>query len=323
MLPFIFLAALPSTWGEYPSSEALSFSQTKSATSCAQVFLPQNVNGLNGPYTFNLWALEGCAIQEQVTITLTYSFALFGIPTSTGINAGPHFVLGKATETKGTSGYTNLSFTLNRVAEAVNGELVVSLTAYAAIGFQIIGSGTLEWTDFRVDNGGDISSQIPVVLIKRSSIPSKPVLGLPTPINTSSVHTNWFPNPASEGVMTYTVKVSGSTGKVASVVVPATQTTAALEGLSPGSPYTLWLTVANASGESQPAMLLFTSRYEETGSQRNLLLEQVGPEWNPDGANDGSLQSVVPSPADMDLDGLVNAKDVLEILLDHHSRWRN
>ncbi len=308
----------PSAGAEISSPSAVPENQIKSASTCPPVFLPQNVNGLNGPFTFNLWALEGCAIQERIKLTLTYSFALFGINPSTGIVPGPNFSLEKTTATKGTAGYTDLSLTLDRVGEAVPDELLVSLTAQAVYGFPFEKSGTLEWTQFRVDQGEDISSQIAPVLIMQSSLPAKPVLSLPDPVTCTGFQANWLPNQDSEDVLTYTASVSGSTGEIASTIVPATQTSVMLDGLSPGMPYTLGLTATNAAGESQLATLQVTTRYEPTGSQQRILLEQMPHEWDPVGQSDGSLQSAVPSPADMDLDGRVNAVDTIEILHNHN-----
>lgn len=322
LLAALLLVVHPPLRAESPAQVGVSFQRTKAVANCPAVFLTQDVNGLNGPYPFNLWALQGCCVQSQVKMTLTYSFALFGIDPGTGVNPGPNFVLEKAVVTKGSPGYTDLSITLHRVGQAVADELLVSITAQASIVFPVVGSGTLEWTEFIVDGGDDLSGQIPSVTITRSDTPSQPVLGLPESITTSSIQANWFPNPGCEEVIAYTVLVTGPTAEVASLTLPATETTVMLSGLAPGRAYTLGLTATNAGGVSGMATLQFTSRYPEAGSQRNLLLEQLGQEWNPAGVMDGSLQSVVPSPADMNLDGLVNARDVLDILRIHLDRQK-
>jgi hypothetical protein len=320
---FLILAAQffiehPATWGERFSHGSLPDSQTKNTPSCHQVFLPQNVNGMSGPFTFNLWMLDGCGIQNQVRITLTYSSFLFAISPNTGITPGPNFSLEKSLQLKD-SGYTDLSLTISRVGSATPDTLLASFTTATAIGFQLnsSGRGTLEWTEFQVDEDNDISAQISPVLITRTSIPSKPVLRLPDPITSTSIQANWFPNPVSEGVLTYRTSIHGPTSEVATETVPATQTTVLFSGLEFGTPYTLRLSATNGHGEGIADTLEFTTRYNPTGSQQEILLEQIWHEWDPLGWENGSLQSAVPSPADLNLDGLVNAEDTLEILRNH------
>jgi hypothetical protein len=318
ILATLFFMAPPATGEERFSHGSSSDSQSKSTPFCHQVFLPQNVNGLSGPFTFNLWMLDGCGIQNQVRITLTYSPFLFAISPYTGITPGPNFSLEKSLQLKD-SGSTDLSLTLNRVGSATPDTLLVSFTTATAIGFQLnsSGRGTLEWTEFQVDEDHDISAQIPPVEITRTSIPSEPVLRLPDPITSTSIQANWFPNPVSEGVLTYRASIHGPTGEVASETVPATQTTVLLTGLEFGTPYMLRLSATNARGEGIADTLEFTTRYNPAGSQQEILLEQIWHEWDPLGRQNGSLQSAVSSPADLNLDGLVNVKDTLEILRNH------
>jgi len=65
ILAAVFIMEPPATWGERFSRGSLPDSQTKSTPFCHQGLLPQNVNGMSGPFTFNLWMLDGCGIQNQ------------------------------------------------------------------------------------------------------------------------------------------------------------------------------------------------------------------------------------------------------------------
>jgi hypothetical protein len=47
------------------------------------------------------------------------------------------------------------------------------------------------------------------------------------------------------------------------------------------------------------------------------LLEHLSRDWNPSGETGYTLQGAVSSPADINLDGRVNAADVLMMIQDH------
>jgi hypothetical protein len=284
---------------------------------CAGVFVPQNVNGANGPFNLRIFALQGCEIQNQVEISLEYPTFLFAINPTNGITPGAHFSLMTAKATKATA-TTELNIILDRTGNPTPGENLMTLRVQTVIGWETTHQGSLLWKQFIPDQGPDQAGLIPPIQISDSGVPSQPVLQVPDPILSTAIQALWFPNPTSEGVSSYTASILSNTGEVAMVTVSAPQTNSGLSGLRPGTDYTLQVIATNAQGDSQPATLTFTTRYDRKTTSHNVILERLSQDWSPAGYQKGTLQSAVPLPVDINLDGQVDSLDALAILTDRH-----
>ncbi|KXK38601.1 MAG: hypothetical protein UZ16_OP3001000682 [Candidatus Hinthialibacteria bacterium OLB16] len=132
--------------------------------SCRKVFLPQNVNVGEGPFQFNIRALMGCEISDSVEITLSYPFVLFVINPDTGIHPGPNYVLLGSGASKGI-GMTEVYLKLARLTPGEPGEILATIKADTGIGLPLMGHGTIEWSQFKIDNGSDFSAVVPPVQV--------------------------------------------------------------------------------------------------------------------------------------------------------------
>lgn len=281
--------------------------------SCRKVFLPQNVNVGEGPFQFNIRALMGCEISDSVEITLSYPFVLFVINPDTGIHPGPNFVLLGSGASKGI-GMTEVYLKLARLTPGEPGEILATIKADTGIGLPLMGHGAIEWSQFKIDNGSDFSAVVPPVQVSYSAKPARPVLDLPGAITTNSVVAKWFSNSSAENVSQYHLRILGATGEVQSATATALQTSMNVDGLASGTDYTLELAAVNDAGESEPAEVRFTTRFDLSSLQVEALLRALSRDWDPLVEHFGTLQSAVPSPVDLNHDGKVDDCDALAII---------
>jgi hypothetical protein len=261
--------------------------------------------GQGNSFSVDLRGLRGCEVQGTLRFQIRYASSEFQF---NGAVAGPNFML--ADSLKGQpDGQATVE--LMRTGPGQEGEVIATLN-FTTDSFS--GDGTIEWEEFETDGGGDMSDQIPPVHVSAAEVPSKPLLAVPDPILSDSVQAQWFANPEIENVTAYTVSVLNATGVAASVTVPATATTAVLEGLEPASEYTLSLIASNGAGDSEPAQLAFQTRFDPANPDAVGLLIQLSLDWKPGGQEGNDVQSAVPSPVDINLDGVVNGNDSVLIL---------
>jgi hypothetical protein len=296
---------------------------------CKMFFQPSNNNTADATKVVTLRALSGCGILQ----TLNLRLAIFANGFESGnvhVFPGPNFRLAgqKIAETvvcatSAIGADCEISLELERTAPGQRGEVVLKLQ------FQSSGGSTpkdnhegdrVEWLNFQVDDGEDISDSVPHAVIGTGGVPSKPVLAVPAPITDNNVQANWFLNPVNESVTGYHASIWSDTGEVVGVDVGSASTSAVLGGLLPGTDYQLSLVALNANGVSEPATLELTTRYDRLGPQVDTLIERLSRDWNPAGAGGEGLQALVPSPVDIDLDGKVNSEDAIEIIADHATR---
>ncbi len=70
----------------------------------------------------------------------------------------------------------------------------------------------------------------------------------------------------------------------------------------------------NDAGESEPAEVMFTTRFDPSSLQVEALLRALSRDWDPLVEHFGTLQSAVPSPVDFNHDGKVDDCDALAII---------
>lgn len=277
---------------------------------CRRVFLPQDVHNVGilpgSFFDVQIRTLRGCEIQRSVRFQFQFSPLFFQFE---GADAGPNFM---ALTSSKVSDATEPIVEMERAGNGEPGELIATLH-FSTQSFS--GNGTIGWLQFEADGGGDVAGEVPPIEVSTSDLPSKPVLNLPDPITSSSVQAKWFANPLIENVTAYTASVRDMTGVVAEMAVEASETSVLLSGLNPGTDYTLNLLATNGSGDSEPAELKFKTRFDPFAPDLNNMLLQLGLDWTPSGGGGGNdLQSSVPSPVDINLDGLVNSEDALRVL---------
>jgi len=288
---------------------------------CRPIFIVTNVSSPNGgpvnPLVIRIIAALGCEIDGTIRIVFRYSsFALtrFVVP----VIAGPNFAItstGPKIEDKGI-GMTTDAVELVRTGPGEEGEIVCEFGFMP--GLPSAGGDMVEWVEISADGGSNVADNVGDSLVNTSDLPSKPTLLLPTSILSDSIEAAWVPNDLIEGVSEYQVTVRENGQPVASATVPSGTPAVVLDGLTPGTDYTLELVAVNAQGSSAPCTLDFTTRFDRMASQSNAILERLSRDWNPNGdAGSDDLQSLAPSPVDIDLNGRVNNDDALMILMDH------
>lgn len=280
---------------------------------CKRVFLPQNVAVGDGPFQFNIRALQGCEIQNFVDITLTFPFALFSIKPDTGIAPGPNFALMGSSTSKGI-GMTEVSFKLARLAAGGPGEILATITADTGIGLPLLMEGAIDWITFRPDNGINLASFVPPVQVTYSKKPARPVFNLPGSVTSTSLVARWFPNSPVEHVIEYRGRILESTSEIRSATAAGNESSMSLEGLTPGTEYTLELIAVNRFGESKASTLQITTRFDRMSGECEVLLRALSRDWDPRGDRMGTLQSAIPSPLDSNLDGKVDENDALAVI---------
>ncbi|MCA9442066.1 MAG: hypothetical protein KC964_14760, partial [Candidatus Omnitrophica bacterium] len=103
---------------------------------------------------------------------------------------------------------------------------------------------------------------------------------------------------------------------IVSTTVESSSTSIRLGGLASGVDYMLRLLAINGNGESDPAVLPFTTRFDRTRTPSREALERLSLDWSPAKASVETVEEGVPSPVDINLDGWVNAEDLVLILDD-------
>ena len=174
---------------------------------CDLIFVPSNNNTADATKVVTLRALTGCGILERINLRL----AIFANGFESGnvhVFAGPNFrpagqkiadVVVCTTSAIGAD--CEILLELERTDPGQRGETILTLE------FQSSGGPStkdhhegdrVEWLNFQVDGGEDISEFIPSAEIGSASVPSKAVLGVPVPIISDSVQVNWYQNPVNE-----------------------------------------------------------------------------------------------------------------------------
>jgi hypothetical protein len=279
---------------------------------CQTLILPSNHNNLAMSVAVTVRSVAQCLIQNGVSVTFGYARLTHNDPQ---VQPGPNFAL--AAPPKGI--YTDVSFELQRISTGEPGEIVFTITLEKSL---LVGTSYVVWQNFQIDGGEDISGSIPPALLGNTNLPSKPVLAPPSPILGTSVQANWFPNPADENVTSYLAIITDSSTEVSAAEVFPPTLTAILDGLQPGSDYELRLLAVNGHGKGDAATVRFATRFDRPGSMAGPVLEHLSRDWNPSGETGYTLQGAVSSPADINLDGRVNAEDVLMMIQDHLQRVR-
>jgi hypothetical protein len=294
---------------------------------CRQTLLSSGNNTASTTRTVFLRGVNGCEVGDSFTGSYTVSASGFNV-VSTTVTLGVNFTVASGTKVlKGNSGTVEGM----RIASGEPGEVLLQFEIEAEdLPFPAFGvpSIQIDWTSFEIDGGADIADSIEPLIATRSVIPSKPVMTVPSPITSDSVQANWFANPENEGVTGYLVLwwLDDPRLKTSGFEIPATRevsadmTSAVIDGLLPGTDYFLGLEAINSNGQSDRTTIRFTTRYDRLDSQMDTLLERLSMDWNPSGETGTGLQSEVPSPVDINLDGVVNGEDTLLILEDHLNR---
>jgi len=275
---------------------------------CGSVFLPSNNSNQGSSVLLAVRALVGCEIRNTLNVTFGYARLTHQNP---NVLPGPNFAVVPPPKDV----FTQESFMLQRNRSPGGpGEILFTLTLDKSL---IQGTSEIRWDNFQADGGENLAANVPPAILANDPTPSKPVLSVPSPILATSVRANWFPNPKNENVTSYRVWVMEASTEVASATVGHPTQTAILAGLAQGTDYIMGLVALNAGGESQPATVEFTTRYDRLDSQTDTLIERLSREWNPSGGSEAGLQGAVPSPVDINLDGEVDARDAIEIIKDH------
>ena len=283
-----------------------------SKSTCQVLILPSNHNNLTMSVAVTVRAVGQCQIQNGVRVTFGYARLTHNDPQ---VQPGSNFALVHPPK----SIYTGVSFELERISAGEPDEIVFTITLQKSL---LVGTSYVVWQNFQIDGGEDISGSIPRAALGNTDLPSKPVLAPPHPILSTSVQAHWFLNPTDETVTSYLAIVTESSSEVSSVEVFAPTSTAVLDGLLPGRDYELSLLAINGSGKGEAATVQFATRFDPLGSMAGPILEHLSRDWNPSGETGHTLQGTVSSPADINLDGRVNAEDVLSMIEDHLQRER-
>lgn len=254
-------------------------------------------------------------VDEYVTLILEFDASVIQVLPE-GVQANPGWVIVGEPEIDNVLGIIRVTVQRNPVKGPAPEGGVVGLLS---IGFEVVGPDGAETeirlTQVMIDGDQEATEDVENGNLAVSGKPARPSWLPPTYIQETAVGLRWIPN-AESNLTGYHGVIFDSAGEVLDETVTAPNvTTWEVQGLPGGEEIVIWLAASNANEQSATAELrLETAIGGETTSQNTLFL--FGKEWAPHPVQRRAfgIEALLPLAADIERNGKINARDVIEAL---------